>query len=149
MLETFLHFEPVFIQIEFVKKFVQVTVNNGFSKIVPVLSFNLGRGTLTEGEDSVPWGKSAAIFRHQVAAWVPDLLCNFYLVKSHKIANNSATTEGREKISTDLKFFGICLTKFENYQILPNKISHRFPLTTKLFTGWKSLIDLHALNSLG
>ncbi len=33
----------------------------------------------------------------QVAAWVPDMFCNFYLVKSHKIANNSATTEAREK----------------------------------------------------
>jgi hypothetical protein len=32
-----------------------------------------------------------------VAAWVPDMFCNFYLVKSHKIANNSATTEAREK----------------------------------------------------
>jgi hypothetical protein len=36
--------------------------------------------------------KSAARFCHQVAAWVPDMFCNFYLVKSHKIANNSATT---------------------------------------------------------
>jgi hypothetical protein len=30
-----------------------------------------------------------------VAAWVPVMFCNFYLVKSHKIANNSATTEAR------------------------------------------------------
>ncbi len=28
---------------------------------------------------------------------------NFYLVKNHKIANNSATTEAREKISTYLE----------------------------------------------
>ena len=48
-------------------------------------------------------GKSAAIFCHQVTAWVPDMFCNFYVVKSHKIANNSATTEAIEKISTDLK----------------------------------------------
>ncbi len=27
----------------------------------------------------------------------PDMFCNFYLVKIHKIANNSATTEAREK----------------------------------------------------
>jgi len=33
------------------------------------------------------------------------------------------------------------LTKFKNNQILLNKIGHRFLLTTKLFTGWKSLID--------
>jgi len=31
---------------------------------------------------------------------VPDMFCNFYLVKNHKIVNNSATTEAREKIST-------------------------------------------------
>jgi hypothetical protein len=38
-----------------------------------------------------------------VAALVSDMFCDFYLVKNHKIANNSATTEAREKISTDLK----------------------------------------------
>jgi hypothetical protein len=32
-----------------------------------------------------------------VASWVPDMFCKFYLVKSHIIANNSATTEAREK----------------------------------------------------
>jgi hypothetical protein len=48
-----------------------------------------------------------------------------------KIADNSAITEAREKISTYLesleisKFVGAHLTKFENYQILHNKISHR------------------------
>ncbi len=69
-------------------------------------------------------GKSAASFCHQVAALVPDKFCNFYLVKNHKIANNSATTEAREKISTYLeslefwKNFDVCLTKFQNYQIL-------------------------------
>ncbi len=31
----------------------------------------------------------------QVAAWVPDIFCNFYFVKNHKIANNSATTKAR------------------------------------------------------
>jgi hypothetical protein len=42
-------------------------------------------------------GKSAASFCHQVAAaLVPDMFCNFYLV-ANKIANNSATTEAREK----------------------------------------------------
>jgi hypothetical protein len=49
--------------------------------------------------------KSAARFCHQVAAWVPDIFCNFYMVKSHKIAYNSATNEAREKISTDLESF--------------------------------------------
>jgi hypothetical protein len=31
-----------------------------------------------------------------VAALVPDMFCDFYLVKNQKIANNSATTESRE-----------------------------------------------------
>jgi hypothetical protein len=42
-------------------------------------------------------GKSAAIFCRQAAVLVPDMFCNFYLVKNHKIANNSATTEAEEK----------------------------------------------------
>jgi len=48
-------------------------------------------------------GISAASFCCQVAALVPDMFYNFYLVKNHKIANNSATTEAREKISTCLE----------------------------------------------
>jgi hypothetical protein len=48
-------------------------------------------------------GKSAASFCHQVALWFPDILCNFYTVKNHKIAENSTRTKGREKISTDLQ----------------------------------------------
>jgi hypothetical protein len=27
------------------------------------------------------------------------------------------------------------LTKVENYQVIPNKINHRFHVTTKLFSG--------------
>jgi hypothetical protein len=47
--------------------------------------------------------QSAARFCRQVAASVPDMFCNFYLVKSHKIVNNSATNKVREKISTYLE----------------------------------------------
>jgi hypothetical protein len=84
--------------------------------------------------------KSAARFCHQVAAWVPDMFCNFYLVKCHKIANNSATIEAKEKKISHLESFEFWsifdfLTKFENYQILLNKISHIFRETTKLFSG--------------
>jgi hypothetical protein len=52
----------------------------------------------------------------------------------------------------------VCLTKFENYQILINKISHRFLETTKLFSGGNSLIksshksfvlQVHAVKKLG
>jgi hypothetical protein len=32
-----------------------------------------------------------------VAAWFPDMFCNFYLVKNHKIAKNSTTTKAKEK----------------------------------------------------
>ncbi len=58
----------------------------------------------------------------------------------------NATTEAREKISTYLEFleffefFDVSLTKFENDQILLNKISNIFLATTKLLSGWKSLI---------
>jgi hypothetical protein len=47
-------------------------------------------------------GKSAASFCCQVAAWLPDMFCNFYLAKNHKIAYNSTTTEAK-KISADLE----------------------------------------------
>jgi hypothetical protein len=46
-----------------------------------------------------------------------------------------------EKISTDMeslefkKFFDVSFAKFENYQILLNKIGRRFLLTTKPFSG--------------
>jgi hypothetical protein len=32
-----------------------------------------------------------------VAAWVPDMLFNFYFAKNHKLPENSATTEDKEK----------------------------------------------------
>ncbi len=38
-----------------------------------------------------------------MAALVPDMFYNLYLVKNYKIANYSATTEAREKISTYLE----------------------------------------------
>ncbi len=59
-------------------------------------------------------GKSAASFCHQVAAWFPDMFCNLYFVKNHKIANKLVTTEAREKISTDLESLNldVCLLKF-------------------------------------
>jgi hypothetical protein len=69
-------------------------------------------------------------------------------VKNLKIADKPATREGREEISTDLesllfvKNCNVRLTKFENYQILLNKINHRFLVTTKLFRGRKSLIKV-------
>ncbi len=61
------------------------------------------KGIVIDNASEVNEGKSAASFCHQVAALVPDMFCNFYFVKNLKIANNSATTEAREIISTDLK----------------------------------------------
>jgi hypothetical protein len=78
-----------------------------------------------------------------VSAWVSNIFLNFYLVKNHKIANNSTTTKARKKLSTDLeslesqKCFDVCLTIIKNRQILLDKISHRFLLTAKLCTGRK------------
>jgi hypothetical protein len=63
-------------------------------------------------------GKSAASFCCQLAALVSDMFCNFYFVKNHKIANNSATSWATEKISTNLEslefyiLLDVCLTKF-------------------------------------
>jgi hypothetical protein len=41
--------------------------------------------------------KSAAKFCYQLAAWAPDMFWNFNLLKTCKIANNSATVKVREK----------------------------------------------------
>jgi hypothetical protein len=49
-------------------------------------------------------GESASNFCCQVVDLVPDMFCNFYSVKNHKIANNSATTEAREN---NKSIFGI------------------------------------------
>jgi hypothetical protein len=59
----------------------------------------------------------------------PRYVLQLLLVKNHKVANNSATTKAREKISTYLesvefyKFFDACLTKFKSNLILLNKIT--------------------------
>jgi hypothetical protein len=81
-----------------------------------------------------------------VAAWVPDLVCDFYLMKNHKFADNVTTTKAGEKISTDLaslelfKYIDVGLATFENNQILRNKISRRYVATNKLYIECKILI---------
>jgi hypothetical protein len=57
--------------------------------------------------------KSVASFSHQVAARIPDLFYNIYLMKNHNIANNSTTTEVKVK-SEDI--FGI-IRIFENMEV--------------------------------
>ena len=72
--------------------------------------------------------ESAASFCCQVSEWFPDMFCNFYSEKIHKIAKNSATAKAREKIRTDLEFlellktFNVCLTNFRNNQVLHDKM---------------------------
>jgi hypothetical protein len=65
-----------------------------------ILTLRISNSLTTMEERILNEEKSAASFYHQVAVFVPDMFCNFYLVKNNKIANNSATTEAREKIST-------------------------------------------------
>ncbi len=45
------------------------------------------------------WGEISC----QILSPGGNMFCEFYLVKNHKIANNSATTEANEKISIDLE----------------------------------------------
>jgi hypothetical protein len=67
-----------------------------------------------------------------VAAWVPDRFCNFYLVKTHKIANNSTTTEARKNINIDseslefCKFIDVGFTKFKKVTFYLIKLSTDF-----------------------
>jgi hypothetical protein len=46
--------------------------------------------------------KRTSLLHHGIYR-VPHMFCNFYLVKSHKFADNSATAEARVKISTYLE----------------------------------------------
>ncbi len=66
-----------------------------------------------------------------MAALVPDMFCDFYLVKYCKIDNSTATNKARKNkhifgILRILDFFDACLTKFENYQILLIKLATDF-----------------------
>jgi hypothetical protein len=61
--------------------------------------------TSSEKHSNNEW-KSAARFCHRVAAWFPDMFCNFYFVKNHKVLKNSITSEAREQ--NKLRFFNPC-----------------------------------------
>jgi hypothetical protein len=67
-----------------------------------------------------------------MVAWVPDMFSNFYLVKNYKIENNSTVSEARVKIRKNwvLEVFGVSSTKLKKHQVLQNKISHQFLVTT-------------------
>ena len=69
-----------------------------------------------------------------MAARVPDMCCNFYLVKNHKIDKNSTTTKAREKRRTDLgflqfkKFSDGCLTNLKAIKFYQIKLASDFYL---------------------
>jgi hypothetical protein len=44
-------------------------------------------------------GKSAVSFCHQVAAWVPNMFCNFYFVKRHKSAKTRQPLKLEKKLA--------------------------------------------------
>jgi hypothetical protein len=61
-------------------------------------------------------GILAASFCPQVAASVPDMFCNFYLVKNHKIANSSTTTVASKRMSAyleSIEFYDIFWCMFD------------------------------------
>ncbi len=41
--------------------------------------------------------KSTASFCHQVAAWYPDIFCNFYLLKNHNIEKTKQPLKPEKK----------------------------------------------------
>ncbi len=64
-------------------------------------------------------------------------------MKNYKIANNSTTTEDREKIGKNLKpveskkVSDVCITNLKKtIKFYLIKITHWFTVTTKLFTSW-------------
>ncbi len=65
----------------------------------------------------------------------PKYVLKLMFCENHTIVNTPQTPDAREKISAYLeslefwKIFDVCFTKFENYQILLNTISHRFQVT--------------------
>ncbi len=81
--------------------------------------------------------RSGVILWYQVAAWVPDMFCNFYF---WKITNLLITQELDWSLRKDMNRFGIIrilvrFTKFKNNPILFNKIGNIFIEITTLFLG--------------
>ena len=54
----------------------------------------------------------------KVAAWFPDMFCNFYLVENTKLLICQQPPK--------LDIFGVCLTKLKDNQILVNKFDTNF-----------------------
>ncbi len=87
------------------------------------------------------------MFWNQGAALVPYMFCNFYLVKNHKIAYNSATTEAIEKMRTDLeslefeKFFDVWLKTIKFYSI---KLATDFKQQPSFLVGERASLTLRS-----
>ncbi len=79
--------------------------------------------------------------RNSFIIQVTDMFCNYCLWKKCIIANKSAATDAREKISTDLESpeqgkFHIKFSIFKNNQILLNKISHELVVSIITICGF-------------
>ncbi len=61
------------------------------------------RGVIYDHHMFIVQATGGRIGQEAKAALVPDMFCNFYLVKNRMIANNLSTAEAREKISTYLE----------------------------------------------
>jgi hypothetical protein len=84
--------------------------------------------------------ESAASFYCQVGHCSQICFATIIYCKISKLLKTQQLLKLEKKINTALElfeFFGACLIKFKNNQILLIKISHRFLLTTKLFTRLK------------
>ncbi len=57
-----------------------------------------------------------------MAAWVPGMFYNFYVVKNHKITNNSATTK-QAQIQNFLIFWNFFYSLLAKFRLI--KISHQ------------------------
>ncbi len=103
--------------------------------------FHLNCDTISVKISIINQDKSTASLCSQVAAWFPDMFCDFQSIKNHRAAKNSSTTEAQEKICEDLKSvefqknLDTRWSQLNNNLILLNKISHRFLFTTKVIPG--------------
>ncbi len=88
--------------------FFKIATNNQTGEMgachIELAGVNLGQVVNSRCGRGCPchqWGEIVASFYCQLAAWFPDMFCNFYVVKNYKIAENSTPIKARENISTE------------------------------------------------
>ncbi len=87
--------------------------------MLEVFKFNWSRKMMTTQQPlklDINLDKPVPIFCRQVAAWAPDIFCNFYILKNHKIRLNNCSSKAEHilgflaikvyliKLSTDFKW---------------------------------------------